>query len=505
MLSGTPTTAGTSTFTITASNGVAPDATQTHELTINPAQIAPVITSGSPPAGTAGQAYSFTFVANGVPTPTWSATGVPAGLALDSGTGVLSGMPTTAGTTALTIRASNGVALDAVQTYQLTISPAPAGLTFIPAQLDFGNQAMGSASAARAVTVKNNTTSDIRITGVSVSNPQFAVAPATGTGACQRSTPRPGESVTTTIRRGETCTLGSVVYTPTTFGPSYAIVTLTGQDKPTNPTWKYGITGNGIHPLYSNTVLSFTPQQLDFGNQAMGSASAARAVTVKNNTTSDIRITGVSVSNPQFAVAPATGTGACQRATPRPGESVTTTIRRGETCTLGSVVYTPTTFGPSYAIVTLTGQDKPTNPTWKYGITGNGIHPLYSSTVLSFTPQQLDFGNQAMGSASAARAVTVKNNSTSDIRITGVSVSNPQFAVAPATGTGACQRATPRPGESVTTTIRRGETCTLGSVVYTPTTFGPSYAIVTLTGQDKPTNPTWKYGITGNGILPIPL
>ena len=65
-LAGTPaaSTAGRYPITITATNGVSPDATQSFTLTVN---AAPAITSDSTTAFTEGDAGSFTVVSNGAP------------------------------------------------------------------------------------------------------------------------------------------------------------------------------------------------------------------------------------------------------------------------------------------------------------------------------------------------------------------------------------------------------------------------------------------------------
>src|SRR5207253_10268145 len=56
------------------------------------------IATTSLPGGTAGSSYSTVLQATGGATPySWSATGLPAGLALNSGTGQISGTPSTAG------------------------------------------------------------------------------------------------------------------------------------------------------------------------------------------------------------------------------------------------------------------------------------------------------------------------------------------------------------------------------------------------------------------------
>ncbi|MBD8611899.1 DUF3494 domain-containing protein [Frigoribacterium sp. CFBP 13729] len=86
----------------------------------------PTITSGAPTTATAGRPYTFPVTASGAPSPTFTVTAgtLPAGLSLDSGTGVISGTPTTPGSTTVTITASNGDAPDDSETYVITVDAA---------------------------------------------------------------------------------------------------------------------------------------------------------------------------------------------------------------------------------------------------------------------------------------------------------------------------------------------------------------------------------------------
>ena len=136
VLSGKPAanSGGTYTFTITATNGITPDATQSFTLTVNQS---PAITSAAGTTFTAGTAGSFTATASGYPAPTFSETGaLPSGVTLSS-SGVLSGTPTagSGGTYTFTITASNGIGSNATQSFTLTVNQSPnitsaAGSTF---------------------------------------------------------------------------------------------------------------------------------------------------------------------------------------------------------------------------------------------------------------------------------------------------------------------------------------------------------------------------------------
>ena len=109
ILSGSATTAGTYTFTVSATNGVgSPAVTGPITIAVSAGDSAPAFTNASPPSAAVGGPYSYAFTASGSPTPTFSvASGtLPAGLTL-SGSGLLSGTPTTAGTSTFTVKATN--------------------------------------------------------------------------------------------------------------------------------------------------------------------------------------------------------------------------------------------------------------------------------------------------------------------------------------------------------------------------------------------------------------
>jgi len=93
----------------------------------DPAAAAPTITTTSPlTAGTVGTAYNQTFAATGGTLPySWAVTvgTPPAGLTL-SAAGVLSGTPTTAGTSNFTVEVTGGAS--STRAFALTINPAGA-------------------------------------------------------------------------------------------------------------------------------------------------------------------------------------------------------------------------------------------------------------------------------------------------------------------------------------------------------------------------------------------
>jgi hypothetical protein len=81
---------------------------------------APVITSSTSASGTVGQAFSYSITATNTPT-SYSATGLPSGVTINTTTGVISGTPTVASIYNVTIMATNA---DGTGSQSLTISVA---------------------------------------------------------------------------------------------------------------------------------------------------------------------------------------------------------------------------------------------------------------------------------------------------------------------------------------------------------------------------------------------
>lgn len=141
-ITGTPTTAGSSTFSITATNATGSATSPEYSITVA-APVSPMITSGTPPSATVGTAYSFAVTASGVPSPTFavSSGALPAGLGLDAATGKITGTPSTAGSFTFTLTASNTISPAASAQYMLTVAapavPAPAPVT--PSQPGLAN------------------------------------------------------------------------------------------------------------------------------------------------------------------------------------------------------------------------------------------------------------------------------------------------------------------------------------------------------------------------------
>jgi FG-GAP-like repeat/RTX calcium-binding nonapeptide repeat (4 copies)/Putative Ig domain len=174
-ISGTaaPGSGGEYTVTLSAANGIAPNASQT--FTINVDQ-APAITSADVATFFTGTAGSFTIATSGFPAATLGETGaLPAGLTFTpngNGTATISGTPQTTaqGTYSLTINATNGISPDAAQTFTLSVI-GPVSITNVAGVVT----GTGTLSADTATISVNGTNLFVQIDQVSATFPLSTV------------------------------------------------------------------------------------------------------------------------------------------------------------------------------------------------------------------------------------------------------------------------------------------------------------------------------------------
>lgn len=136
-LSGVPTAAGASSFTITATDAYGCSGSRTYSLAV-----CPVVTvlPEALPAATVGKPYSGSFGASGGTGPyafSVAAGSLPAGLTIETSTGKLSGTPTATGTARFTILARDANGCAGTASYAIEVACPTLAVT--PAVLPSGN------------------------------------------------------------------------------------------------------------------------------------------------------------------------------------------------------------------------------------------------------------------------------------------------------------------------------------------------------------------------------
>ena len=119
-ITGTPSEVCTDRKITAIAYNIAGVASVDYSLTIK--AIAPKITTKKLPDAAQGSTYSFDLEATGTPTITWSATGLPSGLSMNTN-GTISGTPTQSGKFSVKVSAANS-AKTVKKSYKLTVSAA---------------------------------------------------------------------------------------------------------------------------------------------------------------------------------------------------------------------------------------------------------------------------------------------------------------------------------------------------------------------------------------------
>ncbi len=158
VISGTPTTAGASSFTVQVADSAPTPLTAMAPLSIT-VTVAPLsITTTSLPGGMVNTAYSASVMAAGGILPyNWSvsAGSLPAGLFLDSASGIISGTPTIAATSSFTITVTDSTTPTPLTTsavLSITISSSSSSLSLLTGPYAFylGGYSVGGGTGAYA-------------------------------------------------------------------------------------------------------------------------------------------------------------------------------------------------------------------------------------------------------------------------------------------------------------------------------------------------------------------
>ncbi|MEE9694753.1 putative Ig domain-containing protein [Aeromonas hydrophila] len=225
--------AGSDNFTYTATNASGTSSPATVTITVSTPTLA--ITPTTLPDGTQGMAYSQTLTASGGSAPyTYAITAgsLPAGLSLNTSSGVISGTPSVSGTFNLTLTATDANSATGSQAYSLVINGLPPVANAVSATI-------AANSSANPIT--------LNITGTATS---VAIASAANHGTATAS----GTSITYTPAAGYAGS-DSFTYTATnasgTSSPATVTITISAPSIVVSP----GALSNGsVGMAYSQTI-----------------------------------------------------------------------------------------------------------------------------------------------------------------------------------------------------------------------------------------------------------
>ncbi|MDA8322957.1 MAG: putative Ig domain-containing protein, partial [Actinomycetota bacterium] len=127
LITGSPTTPGTGQVTLTVTDTTGGKGTATFTWTINPGADTVTVTSPGTQTTTAGQSVSLQIKATSSTgaTLTYQAAGLPAGLSIDTATGLITGSPTTPGTGQVTLTVTDTTGGKGTATFTWTVNPVP--------------------------------------------------------------------------------------------------------------------------------------------------------------------------------------------------------------------------------------------------------------------------------------------------------------------------------------------------------------------------------------------
>jgi hypothetical protein len=302
-----------------------------------------------------------------------------------------------------------------------------------PSTVSFGNLAVGQ-SATKTVTVTNNGTETLTVSGISVTGTGFSAS---------------GPKLPMSLSAGQSASV-SAVFKPTTGNADTGTITI-ASNADGSPSL---IALSGTGTTTTAAALTATPSSIAFGSVAVGS-EATQTIQLANTGSAAVAISKVAFSGTGVSVS---------------GVTAPMTLDGGKSTTL-TVAYKPTS---------------PTTLTGSISITSNasdssmviGISATATSSTLAATPSSVSFGNVVVGS-DTTQTIRLQNIGTSEVKISSLTPS-----VANVTISGITVPASLAPGTSATLTAAYKPTAAgsvSGKITVTSTAVG-SPTIIDLSG-----------------------
>ena len=306
----------------------------------------------------------------------------------------------------------------------------------------FGNVVVNTTSAVKSVTLKNTGASSITISSLSVTaGTPYSISPSS---TC----------LNPTLAAGASCTV-ALTDTPASLGAEPSGTLTIATTAPISGTQTVALSGTGV------TATSLYPNPWNIGNVLVNTTSAAQSRTFTNNQSVPLSISSIAVTGTGFALDPST---TCAN----PG-----TLAAGASCKI-AVTFNPTTLSTQPGTLTVAFNASGSPDT--VALSGTGVNP----TALS--PTSIAFGNVAVNTASAAKAITLYNYQLTPITISPITVAAP-YAIS---------------GGTCGTTLAASSSCTI-LITLTPTALGAVPA-TTLTVNTNASNTLAPVTLSGTGV-----
>ena len=337
-----------STFPVVVSNTAGTVTSAAATLTVNPAAVAPTITtSPTNQTVTAGQTATFTVVAAGTAPLSyqWQKNGVNiAGATAASYTTPVTATSDSGSTFPVVVSNTAGTVTSAAAT--LTVNAAPvAGIQVSSSSINFGNEVVGS-NSSQALIITNTGTATLTITQVTETGSAFSVS---------------GFSVPLNVSVGQKTTI-TVAFQPTTVGAVSGNISIVS-NAPGSPT-SVGLSGTGIA---ATLTLGISPTSLSFGNVTTSTSSASQNVTITNTGNSNVTISQITLSGSGYSMT---------------GGSAPVTLSPSQNLTL-SVQFSPTVAGSVTGTISIVSNASGSPAT--VALSGTGVASIQHSVDLTWT------------------------------------------------------------------------------------------------------------------------
>ena len=305
-----------------------------------------------------------------------------------------------------------------------------------PTGLSFGNQAIGTTSSSKNVILTNGQSVALNISNISItgSNPNSF----SQTNDCGSS-----------VAPGGTCSI-NVSFAPTIAGSLTA--TLNVIDSASNSPQTVGLSGTGV------VAVTLSNNNIVYGGVAINTSKTAAAVVMTNKMS--VPLTGITILG---SGAPFSQTNTCG-----------STLAVNAQCRI-SITFSPTVTGMQTGNVTIT-DSAPTSPQ-TIALKGTGVIPL------TIAPLNLYFGLVTVGTQSAAKVITLTNNTNATLTFTSILINGTEHADFSQTN-------------NCSSGLAAGAQCTV-NVTFTPSVKGSRNA--TLVFTDSVAGSPQSVGLFGTG------